>query len=880
MTNNIYRLFCLLQFLLLAQCGFASNNEPKEMVIFLNDHRRIMVRNSMVDSITYTKMIKDSTTCVLEDVQEIWMEDSVIRLFLSDIDSLSFHKPSTILQDGVWELNDELMSYVQSSDTASFLLREDVPQMYLPPVGEKIVVSRLCDAFPGGFVGRVKSIEPTNEGILVSCDTVSLTNIFKRYYTTFARPVSSSSEMTSKKRVRVFDDPISKNVHLIKFEKTYKTGDSWEWSTLWGTKSSLSKGIRADLSAGLPDAYVTGYYTLDLVPIPGDPFFPIYDLSFSLVGDYEAGIQFSLFGEYSLEKDLKAFEWDVPIPLTPGIYMSNEVGVTMGFTGTISTSVSLNYGGKLIMSCNLSNNPFVKHNIKPVLKLRMNDKYCTLNGISLDGSLNFGLYYQCGVTVLQRQLLNVGLRMEGGGELSASANFFTLDPYRIGINTADYERYMNDFTWDLNWYLKPTLRATLGSMEIAHEVLPTIKGAKPIVEGHLVPTFDTVKGLYDDDAKCVLFADIDGTVVPSIPVGFRVFDKDGNVVWQDYYNDDYLDVPLVKPSDFHSYQMEMPDGILKLNKEYTAYPLVKLFNHFEAIAPPAAIIGLYAYPYTDEEGSVTSSSAVVYGHLLDENHICGNAIVGFLYGKSSDLIHTGNRVVCHMDGNRKFQLGLNNLEDGTRYYYQAFMEFKDSIYYGEVKSFETPEIPDDAVDLGLSVLWAKRNVGASSESDFGGLYGWADPSGENTSYDVMGDDGYTWVSSLYGGPSPVTNISGTSYDIATMKWGGKWRMPTQQEMVELIDNCQWTPTYKDGVPGMLVTADSGNSIFLPAAGDRFGTSRRDTGQRGYYWTSTLNTEQRRNAYRLDFGLQADDYDWNSYARYIGICVRPVMDITN
>ena len=69
MTNNIYRLFCLLQFLLLALCGFASNNEPKEMVIFLNDHRRIMVRNSMVDSITYTKMIKDSTTCVLEDVQ-------------------------------------------------------------------------------------------------------------------------------------------------------------------------------------------------------------------------------------------------------------------------------------------------------------------------------------------------------------------------------------------------------------------------------------------------------------------------------------------------------------------------------------------------------------------------------------------------------------------------------------------------------------------------------------------------------------------------------------------------------------------------------------------------------------------------------------------
>ena len=95
------------------------------------------------------------------------------------------------------------------------------------------------------------------------------------------------------------------------------------------------------------------------------------------------------------------------------------------------------------------------------------------------------------------------------------------------------------------------------------------------------------------------------------------------------------------------------------------------------------------------------------------------------------------------------------------------------------EAFATEVIPteNNPVDLGLSVKWAAYNVGASSPEEYGGLYGWADPTGEKKATNSS--------DSLSG--TPPFNISGTQYDIARAKWGEKWRLPTQQELKELSD---------------------------------------------------------------------------------------------
>ncbi|MBO4814382.1 MAG: hypothetical protein J5523_05430 [Muribaculaceae bacterium] len=160
---------------------------------------------------------------------------------------------------------------------------------------------------------------------------------------------------------------------------------------------------------------------------------------------------------------------------------------------------------------------------------------------------------------------------------------------------------------------------------------------------------------------------------------------------------------------------------------------------------------------------------------------------------------------------------------------------------------------DSAVDLGLSVKWAPCNLGASQSYESGGLYGWGDPTGKAVSVDSMDfnqdlETGIRYVKwnyrSLYGGQNPPQDISGTGYDLATKMLGKNWRMPTKREMQELLKYCRWEKTEEHGVPGMKVTGNNGNSIFLPITNFRNGGKVYPTFKdRGYYWSSTLSTEE-------------------------------------
>ena len=115
----------------------------------------------------------------------------------------------------------------------------------------------------------------------------------------------------------------------------------------------------------------------------------------------------------------------------------------------------------------------------------------------------------------------------------------------------------------------------------------------------------------------------------------------------------------------------------------------------------------------------------------------------------------------------------------------------------EVKKAD-PEV--DGVDLGLSVNWATHNVGASATHKVGYLI----PLGNVTGTKKSAKHHYE-------------EVSGES-DIATVKMGKGWRMPTAEEMLELIDKCEWKQKTIKGVKGAQVTGPSGESIFLPAPG--------------------------------------------------------------
>ncbi|MBR3896739.1 MAG: DUF1566 domain-containing protein [Bacteroidaceae bacterium] len=113
-------------------------------------------------------------------------------------------------------------------------------------------------------------------------------------------------------------------------------------------------------------------------------------------------------------------------------------------------------------------------------------------------------------------------------------------------------------------------------------------------------------------------------------------------------------------------------------------------------------------------------------------------------------------------------------------------------------------------------------------------------------------------------------------DVAHVKWGGSWRMPTLDEIEELLNECTWKWTTYKGVNGQLVTGPNGNSIFLPAAGHRYGTELLGRGSDGNYWSASLYEYGSYRAYSLYFNDGYSDWDnWNN--RYYGHSVRPVTE---
>ncbi len=115
----------------------------------------------------------------------------------------------------------------------------------------------------------------------------------------------------------------------------------------------------------------------------------------------------------------------------------------------------------------------------------------------------------------------------------------------------------------------------------------------------------------------------------------------------------------------------------------------------------------------------------------------------------------------------------------------------------------------------------------------------------------------------------------SSYDAARANWGGTGRLPTASEVDELVSKCRRERTTMDGHNGYKVTGPNGNSIFLPAAGWRYGTSLDLAGDDGEYWSSTPDGSDARLAYSLNFSSGNVGRYWSS--RNYGYSVRPVSD---
>lgn len=271
---------------------------------------------------------------------------------------------------------------------------------------------------------------------------------------------------------------------------------------------------------------------------------------------------------------------------------------------------------------------------------------------------------------------------------------------------------------------------------------------------------------------------------------------------------------------------------------------------------------------TGEVKDLTANSAVLQGSLqLAPSEAASGIVISGKEGQEN--VRAGVRIMAS-GINDNYEIKAEGLLPNTTYHYTAYLDLGNGTVYGEERSFTTPEAefnPDeDLVDLGLSTKWAKYNVGATKATELGGLFGFGDMTGFQTSINL---EDYA-----------SADIYKTDRDVANKVYGSWVTMPTIDEFEELFTECkkEWIEDTENHVAGYKFTGPNGNSIFLPAAGTRTQGNVSGEGLNGYYLSGSINATDNRFA-------MAYSFDKNAARRtatpvYQALAIRPVSVAKN
>ena len=833
-----------------------------------------------IDSITYSYYDADSVRYDDVVTQEIYTPDSIYRIPLAEIDSVSFYTPSTIYQPDAFVLSDELKNYIVSANILTLSFLPDVPSNILPKVGDKIVSVECNENLPFCFLGMVKSIENKDSVIILQCDTINVEDVLQRFYRAFhSKPMSEDyySKKNKKNVKNALDESLvihkSFEFNLLDFTVQPIEGDPFNWGA--GTSSS------ADFEY---DCLFDGFMVFD---------FPI-TFKFNITGNYNKKVSFSskIYGHIGASGEIP-FTKLPPFPI-PGTFLF--VIFEAGWFGSIDGNLYWQYNeierykGKLLWRVDVTPPigiipPIIKRHEKLFEEEKVSEE--KESEIMCDLTAETGVYAMLGVSPATKEIGHLSLRAEVG--LRTKSEFPILNPNPIvqGIfdlvklldanKNTDYYEQISSYVLSVDFFARAkivwgilALSGTIISGEVANNFFSL----------HNVPTFYNVKATRKTGNKTqvVCSSELENDCVIGQKLGFALFDSNDNFIKFQYYEDKEYRTR----SDFSTYTVTI-DGLEK-GKKYKVYPVIKLFNK-DILATPCVEVEEDLEVTTIRASEIKKTSAVLEGKISGNDSENANGEVGFYYSTNNNFDHP-NYVSCgnvmNLPDDGIFTYKITELEPNTKYYFGAVYK-GDTIVEGNAKSFKTMGgenlCPDGdhphLIDLGLpsGTLWSCQNIGADAPDDNGGYYAWGETTKKYVfnayTYDYYDKQKYEYV-------DIGMNISGTSYDVATSIWKAPWRMPISKEIEELCKNCDKKLYTLNGAKGILFEGKNGNVIFFPFAGDMHDGGLYGENEYGYYWSDTQVENLDFGAYNLfitDKGTATCNYG----QRHLGRTVRPVCN---
>lgn len=848
----------------------SAQTQDNALYVYRNDGTFSAFLHEDLDSIVLSHYDANNvyqSECVM---QEFYTADSTYRIPIAAIDSVSFVQPAIIYNSKLVQMETSGMySWLDSADGMTLYFKSAIPSGERPRINDVLLYTGTDSTFfVGGFAGKVSTVEQQTDGRWqVNCDSLSdMRDIFKRFVAVEKFDFSSSTNAKRNTAAR-----------LLKYgDKTGKSNLSIDLQ--WNDPSqdvSMTGGV---------EGYLEGravYYIDDTTAIVNFALWHTWTL--------KAQVKAEISAPYEPTENLKALPISIKFPLNAPVFeLSADFAPYLKMEGNMAYDISLE---------------------SPEYA------YCTWLRY-VDGDFTGGHRKLAGDGATT-PTLSAAFSLNGSVQAGAKIEFYLGTWKKIGVFGAvadlcigpkisgTVELKKDDLDADELYKAMKDSKVELSGLAVDAELKGEAKFmgrkiaehtfAKSSLnfftqEWYIFPEFTTpVYQKGSSNTTAIISTQPSRDILLPVNLGIGVENSSGEKVATQWSTADY------------QYKADWTDKLTSTfyglsSGTYKAYPYVRILG-LDLRATPSCEFETDK-SYVDLSNFTITSRQHEAGAFLNDgayyDYKFGCSVTATL-NYSGDIDDWGY-VYEDLEGNIKlislksynspytdsrYAYYRNSVPSYVRLYGYVLLAGTDNYLYDAPQDFKltwqnlcSDENHPHMIDLGLpsGTKWACCNVGASAPEGYGGYYAWGETEEKSN---------YTWSTYSYCNGSYDTcydigsNISGTSYDVACVKWGGSWRMPTYTQMCELIDNCTSTWTTQNGVYGQLVTGSNGNSIFLPAAGDRVGTSLINAGSSGYYWLSTVYESLSHLACRLFFN---NSYFLRYYDnRYYGFSVRPVAE---
>ncbi len=566
---------------------------------------------SDIERIEYSKVDTLGKTQKEYVVQEIYALDSVFRIPLSAIDSVTFVTPETVYKKDVAHTTEsKLWDYVTGSDSVKVLkLKTTTPSSLVPKKGDKIVTTKSRKYLPGGFYGVVKSVKTGSKNITVTCEVPNLTDLFDQVV--FKAAVEGAPKSSNKVRKASGENATEQEFEIpaVTYYQDLGGGGISYDSFKGSGKIDMGVSHKVNLRAFMAIRWALGM-NLDIVQRVETTSW--FDLKLS--GEVGGSIDLHTYL-------LNGWKW---IPDTP-FAIEWEGGFSIGASGKVDLEISRKHVSSSYLMVQYNDSFYDQEHSQCAATFHTLGSEASTS-LSGEVSATIGPYFSIYVSLVKKEVGKAGLRFDAGVKAAVAAELSMTDyllatvPSALSATmmtkpTALYDYLNRDGSLKFGRFFKCDFEAQLANLKqlkyanTLYDNFSTPEKAAVIdFEGGLVPKFSSTKLTYDEEKNTLTAQAALTRKTLGNKVGFAAYyTKSGKRAARSLYKTQYSYEG--EKASFNKWSQTFKN--LHGGKELTIYPIVTLpLFKYEMLASPARTYKIPAVMYVEPDKIEVTGDAI------------------------------------------------------------------------------------------------------------------------------------------------------------------------------------------------------------------------------------------------------------------------------